>query len=252
MAERAKSDEINREALVQFAIRTIGSRRTPFFMAHSEFAIKSANLANDLFLSRRDSEYICRMHCEDIMQQSDIIWAATLLSHLCETTFINYDDVCDLTNPAVAAELHWILPDKTISLLEGTSRVLTQLARINNIYECGPIFAVLAKAITTAEGVGDAPSTAGFINPNIITSFSTSLWSAGVILQQLKIAQVDRWSDYVYDKLENAIRIATCWEKNGECPSIGFRSGETKHGVEWRFDMSIPDRKKDVVHYEEW
>ena len=251
MAERAKSDDIDRRKLTRFAMQTLGSRRTAFFMSHSEFAKESANLASELYLSRQDSDYVCRVPCDEIIEQSEVIWAATLLSHMCQSDSLTYDDVCDLTNPAVAGYLHWVLPDKSISLFEGTARILSQLAQVNNYYECGPIFTVLAKAIVSVEGIGDNPSVAGLMDKNVITSFATSLWSIAHTLKQLKVACVYRWSEYVHDRMKAALDTVTKWENNGECPMLQFKCGDSSHRVDWRLNMEVNPKPKDFVEYVE-
>ena len=252
MAERAKSDDIDRRQLIRFATQTLGSRRTAFFMSHSDFAKESANLASELYKSRCDSDYICRVPCEEIEEQSEVIWAATLLSHLCQTDSLTYDDVCDLTNPAVAGYLHWVLPDKSVSLFEGTARILSQLAQVNNHYECGPIFTVLAKAIVSVENIGDSPSTAGLMDKSIITAFTTSLWSISQTLKQLKIACIYRWSDFVHDKMKSALNTVRKWEESGDCPMLQFKCGDSSHKVDWKLNMEIEPRPKDFVEYVEY
>lgn len=245
MAERAKCDDIDKRKLTQIATHTLGSRRTAFFMSHSEFAIKSANLACQLFDSRNDSDYVCFVPCEEKIKQSETIWAATLLSHLCQSADLTYDDVCDLTNVSVANYLHWILPDKTISLLEGTQKVLSQLGQVNHYYECGPIFAVLAKALTAVAEIGEDPTAIGLLDKRVLSAFSTQLWSHSVIVRQMDWANVSNWSPFTKHCIDYAKNILDVWDANGVCPMIQFRSGEKAHNVDWHLDMSITPPPKD-------
>lgn len=249
MAERAKSDDIDKRKLIQIATQTLGNRRTAFFMSHSEFAIKSADLACQLFNSRNDSDYVCLVPCEEKIKQSETLWAATLLSHMCFTTDITYDDVCDLTNVSVANYLHWILPDKTISLLESTQRVLSQLGQVNHYYECGPIFAVLAKAMVAVENIGKDPTALGLLDKRSLSAFSTQLWSLSVIIKQMTWANVYNWSPFVEYCMNLAKEIIDTWDINGICPTIQFRSGEKSHNVDWHLDTTITPPPKDKKEF---
>lgn len=251
MAERAKNDNIDRDKLIDVATNFLGSRSTAFFMSHSEFAIKSADLAFDLFNSRNDSEYLCMVPCDDKIQRSEILWAATLLSHVCQAGELTFDDVCDYTNVSVASYLHWILPSKTISLLEGTQIILSQLAQVNSYSDCGPIFAVLAKALVAAENIGETPSLYGLNDKHSTSAFSIQLWNIATVIKQLYHANVHLWSPYVEYEMQKGLRTVKFWDTNGDCPLIQFRSGENRHNIDWHLDMTIPSPKQVPRHFRE-
>lgn len=249
MAERAKSDVIDRDQLVRIATQYLGSRQTAFFMYHSEYAIKSANLACNLFDSRNDSDYVCRVPCDEKIQRSEILWAATLLSHLCQASDLTYDDVCDLTNVSVASYLHWVLPNKALSLLESTQIVLSQLSQVNTYSSCGPIFTVLAKALVAAKNIGDEPSLCGLMDKRIASAFSTQLWHISTTIKQLRYANVHLWSPYVEYEMDNGLKTVKKWDTSGDCPLIQFRSGDSRHNLDWHLDMEIPAAREDVKNY---
>lgn len=240
MAERSKSDVIDKKQLARIATHSLGSRRTAFFMSHSDYALESAELACRLFDSRNDSDYVCRVSCDDKIQRSEILWAATLLSHLCQASDLTYDDVCDLTNVSVASYLHWILPNKAISLLESTQIVLSQLAQVNTYSDCGPIFAVLAKALVAANKIGDRPSLSGVVDRRIMSAFSTQLWNISTTIKQLHFANVQFWSPYVEYEMDKGLQIVKKWDTNGDCPLIQFRSGDSRHNLDWHLETEIP------------
>ena len=248
MAERAKSDEINRTKCIEYATRILGARKTPFFAPHALFATTTANLARDLFLSRKDADYICQITCDEIEQRAQIIWAAALLSQVCQSSDVTFDDICDIANPEVAGYLPWVLPDKTISLVEGTSRILSQLGQKNTYSTCGPIFVVLAQAIATAECVQTGEKLAS-MPPSAIPALSLRLWSVHNTLLQLKEAQVYFWSEYVKDKLKNALSLASRWNQHIAYPNIRFRCGDVRHRVDWYLDMSITPQQKDYKEF---
>lgn len=251
MAERAKTDVIDRSNLVRIAIQSLGSRRTAFFMSHSDFAIQSADLACKLFNSRNDSDYICKVPCDDKIQRSEILWAATLLSHLCQASDLTYDDVCDLTTVTVAGYLHWILPNKTVSLLEGTQIVLSQLAQVNTYSDCGPIFAVLAKALVAAKNIGETPSLNGMLDKRTTSAFATQLWNISMTIKQLHYANVQKWSPYVEYEMGKGLQLVKKWDTNGDCPLIQFRSGESRHNLDWHLNTEVPELKDNYRSYYE-
>lgn len=251
MAERAKQDNIDRKSLINITIQYLGSRRTAFFMSHSDFAIKSADLACRLFDSRNDADYVCRVPCDEKIQRSEILWAATLLSHLCQAADLTYDDVCDLTTVSVASYLHWILPNKAVSLLEGTQIILSQLAQVNNYSDCGPIFAVLAKALTAAKGIGEYPTLSGLLDKRIASAFSTQLWNISTTIKQLSYANVQLWSPYVEHEIQEGLELVKKWDTNGDCPLIQFRSGDSRHNLDWHMNIEIPAPKREPHSYYE-
>ena len=250
MAERAKSDEINPEKCIRYATRLLGTRQTPFFTSQALFATETATLAKNLFLSRQDSDYICRVSGDDICQQAQVIWAATLLSQVCQSCDVTYDDICDVANPEVAGYLQWVLPDRTISLLEGTARILSQLAQRNTYANCGPIFVVLAKALITSVNIGDGEVLKS-IPKQSIAAFSARLWNVHNTLQQLWRANVQEWSPYVRHCMEQALKITTKWKQNDVYPDIRFRCGETRHCVDWRLDMTVPEKNSRYKEFTE-
>lgn len=238
MAERAKSDEIDRTKCIEYATRIAGTRKTPFFAPQALFATTTANLAQDLFLSRNDGDYVCGVPYEEKEQRAQIIWAAALLSQVCQSSNATFDDICDIANPEVAGYLHWVLPDKTISLVEGTSRMLSQLGQRNTTSTCGPVFVVLAEAVATAEFVKTGENLVNL--PKTSTAaLALRLWAVQNTLEQLKEARVHQWSLFTYNKLLNALKLSEKWEEHIPFPNIRFRCGDVRHRVDWYLDMTV-------------
>lgn len=248
MAERAKSDEIDRTKCIEYATRISGTRKTPFFAPQAFFATTTANLARDLFLSRHDSDYVCGVPYDEKEQRSQIIWAAALLSQVCQSSDVTFDDICDIANPEVAGYLQWVLPDRTISLVEGTSRILSQLGQRNTYVTCGPIFVVLAGAIATADCVKTGEKLMSLPKTSVAT-LALRLWAVLNTLEQLKEAHVNRWSEYTEDKLFTALDYAHHWEEHIPFPNIRFRCGDVRHRVDWYLDMSITPPSKEYKEF---
>lgn len=248
MAERAKSDEIDPEKCVSYATRLLGTRQTPFYTSQALYATKTATLAKQLFLSRQDSDYVCRIHGDEIYQRAQVIWAAALLSQVCQANDVTYDDICDIANPEVAGYLQWVLPDRTISLLEGTANILSQLGQKNTYATCGPIFVVLARALVACESIGEG-NILKSIPKQSAASFAVRLWNIHNTLEQLWKAQVQDWSPFVHDCLEIGLKITNKWEENNIYPDVRFRCGETRHCVDWRLNTKIPEK---ITEYKEF
>lgn len=210
MAERAKSDEIDPEKCLGYATRILGTRQTPFFTSQAIYASRTATLAKQLFLSRQDAEYICKITSDEIYQRAQVIWAATLLSQVSQANDITYDDICDIANPEVAGYLKWVLPDRTISLLEGTANILSQLGQRNTYATCGPIFVVLARAIIASDSIGNGDVIKS-IPKQSVAAFSVRLWNIHNTLLQLWKAGVQEWSPFTHDCMEQALSITKQW-----------------------------------------
>ena len=248
MAERAKSDEIDQNKCIRYATRISGTRTTPFFTSQALFATTTASLAKNLYLSRNDPDYVCRVPYDEIEQRAQIIWAAALLSQVCQSSDTTFDDVCDIANPEVAGYLQWVLPDRSISLVEGTSRMLSQLGQRNTYATCGPIFVVLANAIATAECVKNGEKLVNLPKESI-PALALRLWSTMHTLLQLKEAKVYYWSEMVKDRMKDALTLASTWPQYIEFPNIRFRCGDVRHRVDWYLNMEVTPPSKEYKEY---
>ena len=248
MAEQAKTDDIDSQKCLKYAIYHLGSRLTPFYTSQAYYATETANLAKRLFLSRQDGDYLCSITSDEINQRAQEIWAATLLSHACQASDIVYDDICDIANPEVAGYLKWVLPDRTISLMEGVANILSQLGQRNTYATCGPIFAVLSKAFFASERIEDG-GVLKDIPKQSEAAIAVRLWIFHNTLEQLWRAGVYQWSSDTQEQMVKALKISRKWKRSLIYPDVQFHCGETRHCVDWRLDMSVPHNYKEYKRY---
>lgn len=232
MAGRAKVELIDIDKCKQFARDLFGLQQTSFFIPQYKYAEQTASLAKDIFQSRNDIEYYGANSCEKRFHESEVIEAAGILSNTVQYGSATYDDVIDMASVEVANYLQYVNCNKNESLFRSTANLLSQLCVCNNEKTYGPIFIVLARALILIDSVGAQPN-ASMRDSNSV-SYATQLWSAYHIIDELKRAQVQNWSEYTKSLFDNVEPILDSWKKNTIVTTINF-----KGSVCWKLDTSL-------------
>ena len=229
MADRA--EELNLDSCKQFARTLFGLQQTPFYMPQYKFAEKTAELAKDIYLSRKDLAYLGSIDVGTRMHESEVIEAAAILANTVQYGSATYDDITNIASTEVAEYLQYVNSNKNESLFRSTYTLLSQLCVCNNMQMFGPIFVVLARALTTVYAVGESPNS--LLGRNS-ASYAAQLWSTYHIILELKRALVQDWSEYTTHLFAKALPIIKEWRQNSSISTINF-----KGMVNWKLDKSV-------------
>ena len=230
--ERTKPEVVNVKSCKKFARTIFGMQQTPFFVPQYKYTEESAKLARNIFESRTDLEYLTAVHCALRFHDADVIEAAGILADTSLYNWPDYDTIAEVASTEVAGYLQYVNGNKAESVFRSTANLLSQLCVCNTMKMYGPIFIVLARALTTARMIGAQPN-ASVLGRNSV-SYAAHLWSAYHTIQELKRACVNTWSAYT-DSLFNSITpIIKNWKQNALISTISF-----KGAVSWKLDTEV-------------
>ena len=239
--ERARPEVIDLESCKEFARSLFGMQQTPFFIPEYKFAEMSAKLARNIFESRTDIEYLGAISSTLRFHDADVIEAAGILANTSSDGWTNYDDIAEIASTEVAGYLQYVNINKNESLFRSTANMLSQLCVCNTMKMYGPIFIVLARALTIANMIGAKPN-ASMLGRNS-ASYAAHLWSAYHTIHELKRAGVDKWSEYTSSLFKSVAPILNSWKQNALISTINF-----KGAVSWTLDMSIESDHSDYSY----
>lgn len=235
MAIRAKEDTIVKDECLREIRNIVGVQLTDFYGVPEPFILKAAALAVDIYESRRNMAFRLSRTSYEHDHITETLWAATLFSLAANFGVITYDGVAESTNPEVADYLQFTQINRKQSVFKSIEDLMADLAQCNSALNYGPIFTVLAEALTIVDRMGEDLAPIAYQLP-YSRSLAAKIWGTRYAIRQFNTAQLGKWSEPVRDKLADALRIVEKWQNVDGFPPIVI-----KRGVSWSLNLATPN-----------